>query len=133
MKANFLFVGLNLNTIVQEKTAETFTFHRWCFENKEHYKYLNVKTRLFSPALIKISGYALGCTAGIYQKIWYLSKYLVFVFDLIYVAIVSSNTFYLSELTKFELLIIIFEHNYVYLRAFLLIWVNMITSSKRKQ
>jgi len=27
MKANFLFVGLNLNTVVQEKTPETSTFH----------------------------------------------------------------------------------------------------------
>jgi len=36
MKADVLFVGLNLNTIVQEKTPETGTFHGWCFENKEH-------------------------------------------------------------------------------------------------
>jgi len=36
MKAKFLFVGLNLNTIVQEKTPETCTFHGWCFKNKEH-------------------------------------------------------------------------------------------------
>jgi len=41
MKANFLFVGLN--TIVQEKTPETCTFHGWCFENKEQQKYLNVE------------------------------------------------------------------------------------------
>jgi len=27
MKANFLFVGLNPNTNVQEKTPETCTFH----------------------------------------------------------------------------------------------------------
>jgi len=27
MKADFLFVGLNLNTLVQEKTPETGTFH----------------------------------------------------------------------------------------------------------
>jgi len=27
MKANFLVVGLNLNTIVQEKTSKTSTFH----------------------------------------------------------------------------------------------------------
>jgi len=27
MKEDFLFVGLNLNTIVQEKTPETCTFH----------------------------------------------------------------------------------------------------------
>jgi len=54
MKANFLFVGLNLNTNVQEKTPETCTFHGWCFKNKEHQKYLNVETRLlFSAALIK--------------------------------------------------------------------------------
>jgi len=33
MKAEFLFVGVNLNTYVQEKTQETCTFHGW---NKEH-------------------------------------------------------------------------------------------------
>jgi len=31
MKADSLFVGLNMNTIVQEKMAETCTFHGWCF------------------------------------------------------------------------------------------------------
>jgi len=36
MKADFLFFGLNLNTIVQEKTPETCTFHGCCFKNKEH-------------------------------------------------------------------------------------------------
>jgi len=36
MKALFLFVDLNLNTIVQEKTSETCTFHERCFKNKEH-------------------------------------------------------------------------------------------------
>jgi len=36
MKADFLFVGLNLNKIVQEKKPETCTFHGWCFKNKEH-------------------------------------------------------------------------------------------------
>jgi len=36
MKANFLVVSLNLNTVVQEKTPETSTFHGWCFKNKEH-------------------------------------------------------------------------------------------------
>jgi len=36
MKADFLFVGLNLNTIVQEKTPETFTFHGGCYKSKEH-------------------------------------------------------------------------------------------------
>jgi len=53
MKADFLYVGLNLDTIVQEKTSETCTFNGWCFINKKHSKYLNVKSRLFSPALIK--------------------------------------------------------------------------------
>jgi len=54
MKANFLFVDLNPNTDVQEKTPEICTFHGWCFKNKEHQRYLNVETRLlFSPALIK--------------------------------------------------------------------------------
>jgi len=53
MKANFLFVGLNLNTDVQEKTPVTCTFHGWWFKNKEHQK-CNVETRLlFSAALIK--------------------------------------------------------------------------------
>jgi len=32
MKADFWFVGLNLNTTVQEKTPETYTFHGWCFK-----------------------------------------------------------------------------------------------------
>ena len=46
MKADSLFVGLNLNTYAQAKTLETCTFHGWCFKNKEHEKYLNVETRL---------------------------------------------------------------------------------------
>jgi len=54
MKANILFVGLNPDTNVQEKTPEICTFHGWCIENKEHQKYLNVEIRLlFSPAVIK--------------------------------------------------------------------------------
>jgi len=54
MKANILFVGLNPNTNVQEKTPEICTFHGWCFKNKEHQKYLNVETGLlFSRTLIK--------------------------------------------------------------------------------
>jgi len=36
MKGDFLFVGLNLNTIVQQKKPETCTFHGRCFKNKEH-------------------------------------------------------------------------------------------------
>jgi len=57
MKTDFLFVGLNLNTIVQEKTPKPCTFHGCCFKNKKHQKYINVKTRLlFSPALIKLIG-----------------------------------------------------------------------------
>ena len=36
MKADFLFVGLNLNTYVQEKTPEAYMLHGWCFKNKEH-------------------------------------------------------------------------------------------------
>jgi len=36
MKADFLFVRLNLNTVVQGKTPETCTFHGWCFESNEH-------------------------------------------------------------------------------------------------
>jgi len=35
MNADFLFVDLNLNTIIQEKTPETCTFHGWCYKNKE--------------------------------------------------------------------------------------------------
>jgi len=35
-KQTFLFVDLNLNTIVQENTPETCTFYGWCFKNKEH-------------------------------------------------------------------------------------------------
>ena len=63
------------------------------------------------PSPNKISGYAPCCTAGIYQKI------LWFVFDLIYVVIISSSIFYLSKLTKFELIITIYEHNCVYLSS----------------
>jgi len=40
MKANLLFVGLNPNINVQEKTSEICTFHGWCFKNKKHQKYL---------------------------------------------------------------------------------------------
>jgi len=48
-------------------------------------------------------------TAGIYQKLlWFVS---------IYVVIISSSVFYLSKLTKFELIITIFEHNCVYLSS----------------
>jgi len=36
MKAHFLFVGLNRNAIVQEKTPETCALHGWWFKNKEH-------------------------------------------------------------------------------------------------
>jgi len=93
MNTNFLFVGLNLNTIVQEKTPKTCTFHGWCFENKKHQKYINVETRLlFSPALIKLIGYALGFTASIYQK------KLCFAFALIYVVIISSSIFIFRNL-----------------------------------
>jgi len=35
-ESRHLFVGLNLNTIVQEKAPETCTFHWWCVKNKEH-------------------------------------------------------------------------------------------------
>jgi len=65
------------------------------------------------PSPNKISGYAPGCTASIYQNI------LRFVFDLIYVVIISGSTFQLSQLTKLELIITIFEHNYVYLSPIL--------------
>jgi len=85
MKADFLFVGLNLNTVVQEKMEETCTFHRWCFKSKENWKYLNVETRLLL-AIPKKSGYAPGCTASIYQKI------LWFAFHLIYVVLWFSVT-----------------------------------------
>jgi len=36
MKAEFLFVDLNLSTVVREETPETCTFHGWCFKDKEH-------------------------------------------------------------------------------------------------
>jgi len=36
MKADFLFIGLNLNTIVQKKTPETCTFTVCCFKNKKY-------------------------------------------------------------------------------------------------
>jgi len=47
------------------------------------------------PSPNKISRYAPGSTARIYEKI------LWFVVDLIYVVIISSSAFYLSEPTKF--------------------------------
>jgi len=53
------------------------------------------------PSPNNISGYAPGSTATIYQKI------LCFAFDLIYVVIISNSIFYLSKLTKFELIITI--------------------------
>jgi len=34
MKADFSFFDLNLSTIVQEKTPETWTLHGWCFETR---------------------------------------------------------------------------------------------------
>jgi len=66
---------------------------------------------LVFPSPNEISGYAPGCTASIYQKI------LWFVFDLIYAVIINSSIFYLSELTKFELIITIFERNCVYFNS----------------
>ena len=71
MKAEFLFVGLNLSAIVQEKTPETCTFHEWCFKNKKHY---NIYRLTFACCLphIKICGY----------RTWLHSW---FVFDLIHV------------------------------------------------
>jgi len=99
VKANFLFVDLNPNTNVQEKTPEICTFHRWCFENKEHQKYLHVETRLlFSPAIIKFLATRL-------VALLVFTKTSSFVFDLIYVVIISSSIFYLSKLIKFELII----------------------------
>ena len=46
------------------------------------------------PSLDKISGFAPGCNASIFQKI------LQFVFDLICVVIISSSAYYLSELAN---------------------------------
>ena len=63
------------------------------------------------PSPNKIYGYAPSSTASIYQKI------LCFVFDLIYVVIISSSIFYLSKLIKFKFIITIFERNYVYLSS----------------
>jgi len=63
------------------------------------------------PSPNKMSDYAPGSTASIYQKIW------CFVFDLIYIVIVSSSMLYLSKLTKFGLIITFFEHNCVYLSS----------------
>jgi len=102
MKANFLFVDLNPNTNVQEKTPEICTFHGCCFKNKEHQKYFNVETRLlFSAALIKFLATRL-------VTLLVFNKRSCFVFYLIYVLIISSSVFYLSKLIKFELIITIF-------------------------
>ena len=108
MKADFLFVDLNLSTIVGEN-ANTRR------KRQKHARFVAdaLKTRSIKmfkcwnsvvvfPSPNKFSGYAPSCTVSIYQNtLW-------FVFDLIYVVIVSSSTFYLSELTKFELIITIF-------------------------
>jgi len=56
-------------------------------------------------------GYAPCCTASICQNI------LWFAFDLIDDVLISSSIFYLSELSKFELIITIFEQNCVYLSS----------------
>ena len=99
MKSNFLFVGLNLNTIVQEKKPEACTFHGWCFKNKEHQKYLNVETRLlFSPALIKFLA-----TPLVPLLVQYLRKDLVLCFSFDLRRDVNSSILYLSKLTKFGL------------------------------
>jgi len=53
---------LNLNTIFQEKTPETCTFHGWCFETRS-IKIKNIymlKLGWWFPPT-KISGYAPGC------------------------------------------------------------------------
>ena len=77
MKADF---------IVQEKTPETCTFHGWLMMLQKHgalkiFKCWNPVVVFPSPN--KISGYVPGCTSSIYEKI------LWFVFDLIYVVIIS--------------------------------------------
>ena len=94
MKADFLFVGLNLNTIVQEKMPETCTFHGWCLKTKEH---LNFETRLFFSALLKFLATRLVANAGSYQQM------LGFVSDLIYVIFwFSVAVLFIAESTKFE-------------------------------
>jgi len=99
MKANFLFVGLNANTNVQEKTLEIRKFHGWWFKNKEHQKYLNVEIRLlFSAALVKFLA----------ARLVPLLAFTKRSFDLVYVLTVSTGILYLSKLTKFGLIITIF-------------------------
>ena len=93
MKSYFSFVGLYLNTIVQEKTPETCTFHGWCFKMKEHQNMKCWNSVVVFPSPNKISDYVPGSTGSIYQKIWWF-------FYLIYVVIISSSIFYSSELTK---------------------------------
>jgi len=76
--------------IFQEKKPQTCTFHGWWMMLWKQgalkiFKCWNPVVVFPSPN--KISGYSPGCTTSIYQKI------LWFVFDLIYVVIVSSSIY----------------------------------------
>jgi len=108
MKADFVFVYLNLNTIVQEKKPETCTFHGWYFKNKEHHKYLNVGTRLLFTPILKFLSTHLVATASIYQKI------LWFDFDVIYVVLwFLLAVHFILDIISIWIDYHIFEHNYV--------------------
>jgi len=52
MKADFLFVGLNLNPIVQEKTPETCTSHGWFFKNKKSRSIQNSKNNITETKML---------------------------------------------------------------------------------
>jgi len=79
---------------IERKTPETCTFHGWCFKIMSIKIFKCWNSVVVFPSSNKISGYAPGCTAGIYQKIVWL------VSDLINVVISSGSISYLSELTK---------------------------------
>jgi len=50
LKTDFLFAGLNPNTVVQKKTPDKCTFYGCCFKNMWH---SNVETQLLCAATIK--------------------------------------------------------------------------------
>jgi len=102
MKADFLFAGLNLNTIVQEKTPETSTFHGWCFKNK--HKYSNVETRfLFSP-ILKFLATRLFATGSVSKR--YCGLFFTWS---VWSCCFEYAAHCISELTKIELIIAIFD------------------------
>jgi len=74
MKAEFLFVSLNLNTIVQENTPETCHFINDA-KKQGSLNCLSVKTRLLCAPQLTFLATRLVATASMYQKIlWFFSS-----------------------------------------------------------